>query len=395
LDAPLRRRAVEVDAFRPVATLGIIWVHVIEYHELGRPAATLGRFGTSYYIAAAVFIALLAARRSRQRTGWAVVTRRARRLLVPFLAWSVVYGVFYAIPAAEAGAQWQLLTRWWGPLAGTAVHLWFLPFVFVVSLLAHALGPWLLRLPVKVLALSAAAAIPLAYWFTYAYTFLALDRAWSVRWHLHRLDRWVEEAPFVVSCLLLAALWLRWRPQGVTGMRPHAPWSLLGALAGLFLVLEIVYAYGSGDWIRLTRSDARFIANAAGATLLGVALIAGGESRLVRRMARIGSHTYFIFLSHLIVIEWASSTWHKWPGYGRLPLAAACAVAVFVVCLALSSLVERLASTHLTRPTLWARLRPKMWSMPGQRLGWAHDAGSLAAARQAGLDEPGQLSQPK
>ena len=64
---------------------------------------------------------------------------RARRLLMPWLVWSVVYGgvklaeaLVEGQPLGSAFAPWMLLT-------GPAIHLWFLPFAFAASLVLPGL----------------------------------------------------------------------------------------------------------------------------------------------------------------------------------------------------------------------------------------------------------------
>ena len=110
-----------LDYLRLIAAFGIVWFH----------AAAPG-----YRIAYAglpVFLVLLAL---PSRMGMA---DRARRLLLPFLIWSAVYALFRAWNAAEQG---QALFEWWKPrmfLTGTSIHLWFLPFAFLVALVAPAL----------------------------------------------------------------------------------------------------------------------------------------------------------------------------------------------------------------------------------------------------------------
>ena len=71
---------------------------------------------------------------ARQSFG-AYAIARARGLLLPWLAWSAVYGgvkvaeaVVGGQPPGNAFAPWMLLT-------GPAIHLWFLPFAFAASLL--------------------------------------------------------------------------------------------------------------------------------------------------------------------------------------------------------------------------------------------------------------------
>jgi len=113
-----------VDYGRLISALGIVWFHT------QAPGMRLA------YAALPFFLVLLAMP-SRARPAM-----RARRLLIPFLQWSAIYAgihLIFALRRAEPPLGWW---EWNMLLAGTAIHLWFLPFVFLVSLSAP-----LLRLP--------------------------------------------------------------------------------------------------------------------------------------------------------------------------------------------------------------------------------------------------------
>jgi hypothetical protein len=63
---------------------------------------------------------------------------KARRLLLPFLIWSLVFAVVQtalALKVQNAPLDWW---RWHMVLTGTWAHLWILPFAFLASVLA----PW-------------------------------------------------------------------------------------------------------------------------------------------------------------------------------------------------------------------------------------------------------------
>ena len=65
---------------------------------------------------------------------------RARRILVPWLAWSA----FYTVIAIALTRDWRgplLPDSPWSFLIGSTIHLWFLPFVFVVSALVAVVAP--------------------------------------------------------------------------------------------------------------------------------------------------------------------------------------------------------------------------------------------------------------
>jgi fucose 4-O-acetylase-like acetyltransferase len=79
--------------------------------------------------AALPFFLVLLALPSRAR-----IKERARRLLVPFAIWSAICALFLVLISAKNG---QDLFGWWRPqmiVMGPSIHLWFLPFAFLVAL---------------------------------------------------------------------------------------------------------------------------------------------------------------------------------------------------------------------------------------------------------------------
>src|SRR5690606_4798327 len=125
-----------LDSARLLATLGVIWTHVTEVQGQSYGAAALGRFGTSYYILLAIFFSVRS-RIARPLEPMSVVVRtRLRRLMVPYVLWSLVYGALYIRYGLSIGSPWQEMTIWWGPFAGTARHLWFLPFAAFAGVFA-------------------------------------------------------------------------------------------------------------------------------------------------------------------------------------------------------------------------------------------------------------------
>jgi fucose 4-O-acetylase-like acetyltransferase len=123
-----------VDYCRLVAAFGILWFHT------EAPGYRVG------YVAAPFFIVLLSL---PSRSG---LPDRARRLLLPFVIWSVIYSLARIAPALHSGDD---LFGWWKPsmlLTGTSTHLWFLPFAFLVALVAPAVRTSRVALVAPVLA---------------------------------------------------------------------------------------------------------------------------------------------------------------------------------------------------------------------------------------------------
>jgi len=123
---PRPQRNQMLDAARGLACIGVIWMHtVIDSPDLAR-AASLTRFGTPFFVLAAIFF-LLTGLSTKASAGWgSYALQRFRRLYIPFLVWSLIYLLL------RTGKRSLLTTD--GPvhlgmprlLLGTARHLWFL-----------------------------------------------------------------------------------------------------------------------------------------------------------------------------------------------------------------------------------------------------------------------------
>ena len=341
-------RLANLDAGRVLATYGVMWTHVAEMQDQTAAVAALGRFGTSFYVAAAVFFAARTATKRHPPSFGVALRQRVRRLLVPFLLWSAIYAAFYYIVTRPSGMTLVELVKWWGPFAGTARHLWFLPFAAFAGTFAFWLVPRLLRYTPKQLAWATVIAAVVTYWVFYRVVFFAMDRLWAIDWHLHRLDRWIEEVPLMVASIFGSALFIRLStpsggvPDAVRDTPPgrQAAPRLAVAMLVAFVALEIFYLKGFAFIDLVTHSEGRFIANLAGLMLLG-AMLSIGQRRWLDAIAPLGRLTYFAFLSHLVLLDMANATLAQMPGHGTLGFALSSTLLLLAVSVAIGALAKR------------------------------------------------------
>lgn len=343
-----RKRLQALDAARVFATFAIVWTHVSESQGQSLGASALGRFGTSFYIIVAMLFIVRGAVHHPDRRFFDDVRTKARRLLWPYLLWSMIYGLYYGYHAYTSGHTWAGLTQWWGPVAGTAVHLWFLPFVFFWGSLSALVVPWLLKLPLKRLAVGSVILSAVTYAFCFKWLFYALNRFWLWDHKLHRLDRWVEEIPLVVTAVLGAVLFHRQKASVRAFLREKKS-ALAGLFLGGFVLIEWAY-FANNHAIQLaTQSEGRFFAHAAGLLLLS-AVLCLGDTALIARLSTQGRYTYVAFLVHVLVIEAFRDPTKSWPGYGGLLFALLSTIGVFTVSLGLSHLIARVHYFRVLRP---------------------------------------------
>ncbi len=110
-----------IDYGRFLAALGIVWFHT---------QAPGFRFA---YIALPFFLVLLSMPSSSS------LSTRAKRLLLPFVTWSLVFAMLNTALSLKNHAPPFEWWRWHMILSGTWNHLWFLPFAFVAAIIS----PWL------------------------------------------------------------------------------------------------------------------------------------------------------------------------------------------------------------------------------------------------------------
>lgn len=162
-------RNASFDYARLIASIGIIWFHT------SAPYGHIGYSGLAYFLILIPMLALPQIGKLRQLRHRAppilrYAAARGQRLLMPWLLASLVYGGLKTLDVAR-GAAWgdEFNTTMW--LTGTAVHLWFLPFAFVICVMLWPMGQWLphMKRPVRThlsVICMCAALMALAYWQT-------------------------------------------------------------------------------------------------------------------------------------------------------------------------------------------------------------------------------------
>ncbi len=129
-----QERVAGIDLLRIMAAVGIIWFHIE-----GAPYRMIGYAGLPAFLL--IFFSLVI-RQSPSRTTAQFARRRWQRLLEPWLFWSLVYGGCRLAKAA-ATADWRPLHEILSVqtlFIGTSIHLWYLPYAFVLGLLLHILN---------------------------------------------------------------------------------------------------------------------------------------------------------------------------------------------------------------------------------------------------------------
>lgn len=168
--AAAANRLPAVDVLRFASVLAIVWFHV---GTAGRSYAYLG-------LPTVLIITVTLAALSTSAGSFATaVRRRAGRLLVPWLFWSVIYGVVRWREMVRHHQTWSDAFTPGMLLGGPWDHLWYLPFAFFASLIVFLLRRRVDRLPRKAVCLGGVA-IGVAMAIAYQ---LNASSAWMLRIH--------------------------------------------------------------------------------------------------------------------------------------------------------------------------------------------------------------------
>jgi len=251
--SPPRRQDIEL--LRVFSAFGIVWFHTRAYG---------GAVGYSGLIAFLILSIILGGKSGTPDVD--TLRRRAERLLVPWMFWFAIYGALNLrqgdsfIPLQNGVAA--------GIMAGPSIHLWYLPFVFLVLV---ALDLVKAHTPARALAYSAG---------TLALVNVATAPWWrpvTLTWP-YPLLQWADAiGPVLVGVFLLCANTIpAWQRNAIAAML-------------------VVAAIGVASFNSIGVSDAIGIA--------ACLVIASGvlDGRIPFRVQALSDATFGIYLSHILV----------------------------------------------------------------------------------------------
>ncbi len=212
-----------IDLARFVAAFGVVVAHA-----LASTRDWVGHLSLGLFLILTAFLAVQSMQRAGGRYPWIA---RARRLVVPWLFWCVVYRVV-DLGVSDAPDRFVPLTNPWSLLIGPYIHLWFLPFVMLAMVLVQPIGRLITGPRALALACVALVAVSLPlFWAHYA---LPLPEP---------LPQWAFALPLYVYGLLVAYAHQMGRAawpllaMGVISIWGYAlsgqPWALQALIAAL------------------------------------------------------------------------------------------------------------------------------------------------------------------
>lgn len=136
--ASTQHRIANIERLRIVAAFGIVW-----FHTEGAVGRSIGLAGLPIFLL--IFCALISLK-TKLEDIVPFSRRRARRLLKPWLFWSIIYLgtkllklLLYNMHFTDTFAFYMLFT-------GPSIHLWYLPYAFVAALVLNLLHRCTIRI---------------------------------------------------------------------------------------------------------------------------------------------------------------------------------------------------------------------------------------------------------
>ncbi len=121
----MSEKIVNIERLRIIAAFGIVW-----FHTEGAYGRTIGYAGLPIFIM--MFCMLITVKKSETYRDF--VAKKAKRLLLPWIFWCLIYLV---VGVAKAYVNKKSISDTFPEnvfLTGTSIHLWYLPFSFFIAL---------------------------------------------------------------------------------------------------------------------------------------------------------------------------------------------------------------------------------------------------------------------
>ena len=212
-----------IDLARFLACFGIVAAHAYALED-----DWVGHLSLGLFLVLTGFLAM----QSYQRAGGTYNFRsRAQRVLLPWVFWSAFFRVV-DLKVSDSADKWQLLQDPWTLFVGSAIHLWFLPFLILAMLLVKPVGKFVTtseRLA-GVLAVLVMISVPM-FWAMHYYALPAPLPQWLYSLPVYTLGLMVGVAhpmgrqawPMIAGAVMAVGAYL------VTDAAPWA-WTMLAAV---------------------------------------------------------------------------------------------------------------------------------------------------------------------
>lgn len=276
---PITQRIPMFDAMRVIAGFSVVFMHTPQVGPWER-IARAQRFGVALFVTAAIILLWRSLQRRPEQTFGEYAVRRCQRLGVPLILWSLIYAAFYWANQRFLGGRNDVDFGLGFLLGGAAIHLWFLPFLLVVCILAFPLLKFAARYP------------DMRYWL----------------------------CAVLVLCAV-ASLFLPFKfpgyDRGVRIFLEQSLWSVPTALAGLAIAMVLpkripesatpfIFAIGGAVYLAACYAAYRGISTPVIQAFKAIAVtsiaLAPWSPRIVQKLAVFGTLSFGVYLVHLLFV---------------------------------------------------------------------------------------------
>jgi peptidoglycan/LPS O-acetylase OafA/YrhL len=227
------RPAIELARF--LACFGIVAAHAFALED-----DWVGHLALALFLLLTAFLAMQSAQRAGGKYPFIA---RAKRLVLPWLAWSFFYRLV-DLRINDDPSKYNLLNDPWTLLIGTSVHLWFLPFVMLAMVLVEPVSR-VVTTP-KSLAVALALMVAgsgLAFWLEAYYAPVV------------PLVQWLFSLPLYILGLLIAiahpmgrAIWPGFAVAAMTFMVFAVTTAVTGVAVAWWWVIPLSWMIFEGFW---------------------------------------------------------------------------------------------------------------------------------------------------
>lgn len=326
--APRKTRHPYWDALRGISIIAVIWIHArsgIEYLD-GPNAGNFAYWLSSrqvlnFPVALFLFLAGYFVNPSRLRPAMPWLKDRSIKLIVPFLVWSLLYGLLEVVMGGEPSpASWlvKVIT------GATAAHLYFVLVLIQLTMLT----PFLIR------------AVRISYgWLGFFVTPVFLVGLYgyvAVAGTLPAGYNYVFPAWFV---FYYAGLWARHRAASVTKRAACA--SVAAALVLSLVESRVLLTIGFPAEFAASQLKATSVLYALAIASLALAFKPAGEGSSLRKLASLGASSYGVYYCHMLWILAFGYLTQRWAILADFPV------------LPVFQIIEVVAVLGLSLVTVW------------------------------------------
>ncbi len=285
-------RSSAIDAARFIASAGVVFLHAVQSHA-AEPFVGIGQMGVPFYLYIALLLQARSLRTNPKRMPMTYAASRMARLYIPFLFWCGIYFVARSLKRLAFGGVGDVelspATLW----SGTQYHLWYLPFLLIVSTISAGLHTRLARARASASARNRTALITAIVGVIFCAVNISPTWVADFRDPNYALFQMWRSLPVACWALSFSILMTSNRSPRDSSLARAPFWLAAIAMAG---IAGLIYLQAHDPTIT-------FAIRGLSGLLCVVVVLAPWRGRAIDALARFGRYSFGIYLSHVLVVE--------------------------------------------------------------------------------------------